>query len=385
MASVRKLKKNDPSSPWIVEYTNPSNGKRVRATPKSGLKRDAEELRRKIEREVETGTHIQHSLSPAVAEVVAVWIEVCRKRMLADDMSPETFHSYTGTIRNHIIPQLGSMKLSTLTLPKLQAWIDGLAASGKGVATIQYARLCLKMAISEACRLGTVGHNVMAAAPLRLPRARRPQIVIPTKDEVRKLIAATHMPFRLVVSTACFTGLRQSEIRGLTWANVDLVEGVITVQQQAMTRKPLDGKAYGLRRTKSCAGNRVVAIGEMLREALVEWRTKCPPSHLDLVFPTLAGGPIHVSTFRNDKWIPSLKRAGMLDAEGKPLFHFHALRHVYATLMIEQGVPPKILQKLMGHASIKLTFDRYGHLYEQHEKTRPALGKIDAEFRLEAA
>ena len=177
--------------------------------------------------------------------------------------------------------------------------------------------------------------------------------------------------------TAIFTGLRASELRGLTWGDVDLKAAELHVRQRA--------DRYGeIGKPKSKAGHRTVPLPPMGLNTLREWKLKCP--HSELVFPTVSG---RISRY-NDI-VRALqaagRRAGLLDAEGKPKYSgLHALRHFYASWCINpidrggQGLPPKVVQERLGHSSIVMTMDTYGHLFPAEQDAEKRLA--DAERAL---
>jgi integrase len=178
---------------------------------------------------------------------------------------------------------------------------------------------------------------------------------IPTVDEVRRIIAATKGRWRPLLLTAIFTGLRASELRGLPWSDVDLKRG----DQYNVIGPP-----------KSAAARRTVPIPPLLVNTLREWKLRCPPSEYGLVFPTAIGNIANHKNLIRTALIPTIRRAGLLDPAGKPKYTgLHVLRHFYASRLINAkadgglALPPKVVQERMGHSSIVMTMDVYGHLF----------------------
>jgi integrase len=183
--------------------------------------------------------------------------------------------------------------------------------------------------------------------------------------------------------TAVFTGMRSSELRGLTWANVDIENKLVHVRQRA--------DAYNeIGRPKSSAGDRTIPIPPIVANTLREWQLVCPRRNvgtkeqpkmvLDLVFPTGSGNVESRSNIAKRGLIPTMIAAGITvdtgerDDEGKPIVTakypgLHALRHFYASWSINpvsaggQGLSPKVVQERMGHSTIAMTMDTYGHLF----------------------
>jgi integrase len=112
--------------------------------------------------------------------------------------------------------------------------------------------------------------------------------------------------------------------------------------------------------------------------ALKQWQLECPRGKLNLVFPNTVG---NIETMRNvhgRMWVPLLLKCALINEGGKPRYNFHKLRHAAASLFIKHLGSPKRVQAIMGHASIRMTYDLYGHLFEDHDADREAMKKIEA-------
>lgn len=167
---------------------------------------------------------------------------------------------------------------------------------------------------------------------------------------------------RPLLLTAIFTGLRASELRGLPWSAVDLDNRSLTVFQRA-------DRYNQIGRPKSGAGDREVPLTPIVVNALREWKLACPKGDLDLVFPNGSGNVESLGNIVNRALKPPQQRAGVL-VDGKAKYTgMHALRHWYASWCINRtkdgglGLPPKTVQERMGHSSITMTLDVYGHLF----------------------
>ena len=171
--------------------------------------------------------------------------------------------------------------------------------------------------------------------------------------------------------TAIFTGLRASELRGLRWADVDLNKSELHVRQRA-------DRYHDIGKPKSDAGERTVPLTPILVNTLREWKLACPKSELGLVFPTGAGGVEAHSNIVHRGLAPTLLAAGVTvdekGAEGQTekrakYTGLHAFRHFYASWCINRRsdggleLPAKVVQERLGHASITMTLDVYGHLF----------------------
>jgi integrase len=170
---------------------------------------------------------------------------------------------------------------------------------------------------------------------------------------------------------AIFTGLRSSELRGLRWSDVDFGLGQLTVRQRA-------DRWGSIGSPKSDAGKRSVPLAPLVVNALKEWSLACPRGEADLVFPTRQGRPRQINTIHTHGLVPLQKAAGIIAEGSKPKYGMHSLRHAAASLFIEQGFTPKRVQALMGHSTIQMTFDTYGHLFPAPEDDQAAMRQLQA-------
>jgi len=166
--------------------------------------------------------------------------------------------------------------------------------------------------------------------------------------------------------TAIFTGLRASELRGLRWADVDLAKGELHVRQRA-------DRFHVIGRPKSEAGERTVPMPTVLANTLKEWKLACPKGQLGLAFPNLRGNIESHSNIITRGFMPAQVEAGVA-IDGKAKYTgLHALRHFYASWCINRKadggleLPPKTMQGRLGHSSITMTMDTYGHLFPNND------------------
>jgi len=269
------------------------------------------------------------------------------------------------------------MKLSALTMPRVTGFDEELRDAGRSIAMRRKILTSLKAILKYAQSKGWCAQNVAAgykvksnnrndAGPLREGHD------FPTKAELRTLIDKAPGRWRPLIIVAIFTGMRVSELRGLRWQDVDLAKAVVHVRQRADNF----GK-IGM--PKSKAGSRDIPLAPIAVNALRQWRSDCPVGPLGLVFPGEDGGVESYFTIRSSGWIPLQLEAGICTDTGEAKYSFHALRHAAASLFIAYlNWTPKRLQSVMGHASIAMTFDRYGHLFADHDNDREAMEKLQA-------
>ena len=186
---------------------------------------------------------------------------------------------------------------------------------------------------------------------------------IPTPDEIRAIVAHLEGVRRPLLLTAIFTGLRASELRGLRWADIDLRRAVLHVRQRA-------DRYQQIGRPKSEAGERTVPLPPLLVNTLREWKIACPKGAKDLAFANQRGNPHTLADIVRRSLHPAQITAGVVDEQGRAKYGgLHTLRHFYASWCINRRadggleLPLKLVSTRLGHASIQMTADRYGHLF----------------------
>lgn len=369
--SVRKRILNDGEIRWQVDYRD---GAGVRRHRQFTTKREADGFHAKAHTEVAAGVHTPDSASITIAEAAALWIARCER----EGLERTTILAYRQHADLHIVPHIGKVKLSRLSTPVVNTFRDQLLDAGRSRDMVRRVLASLAAIVSEAQARGLVAtNNVRAAARTKRKRGEgQGQIEMPTKDELRAIIAATPDRHRPLILTALFVGLRASELRGLLWSDVDLKAGEIKI-----SRRVDRFNEFGP--PKSEAGTRTVPMSPFLLNTLKTWRLACPKGELDLVFPNGAGnienhGNLLVRIF----WPIQVAAGVTVIHNGKPdaKYSLHALRHACAALWIEQGFGPKRIQVLMGHSSITQTFDRYGYLFGSRAADTDAMAAIAAKL-----
>ena len=238
MATVSKrtwTHKGEPRTAWITRWVDLGGKQRIKTFQTKKL---ADTYRNTVETEIRQGTHVAESASLTVREGCELWLHECSARVSRGEMTRHTYAFYEVRARLHIVPTLGIQKLSNLTAPMIIKWRKDLAedtSRPRGQRTIAATVQCLSVMISEMQGLGLIRHNVVKETPLRRKhmRATKRRGKIPTRDEVRAIIAESRGRDRLIYQIAILCGLRKGEIRGLDWRHVDLDEREIRVRQKA--------------------------------------------------------------------------------------------------------------------------------------------------------
>jgi integrase len=357
---------------WVVAYTDGGGSRRIKTFDR---KRDADSFQAMVGVDVRGGLHVPDSQSIMVAEAARLWLERCE----GNGLERTTIAAYQQHVTLHIVPFLGAVKLSQLTVPMVRAFEDKLALD-RSPAMVRKVLTSLGSVLADAQERGLVAQNVVRGLRTRRPRGKGARsdrrhngklkvgVDIPTPGEIRAIIAALEGDsvaphWRPLFLTAIFTGLRASELRGLRWSDVDLKRGELHIQQRA--------DRYGkIGAPKSDAGERAVPLAPKLVNTLRTWRLACPKGELDLVFPNGHGRVENHSNIIQRGLIPVLLAAAVVTKTSKAKYPgLHALRHFYASWCINRRVdgglelPLKVVQARLGHASIQMTADRYGHLF----------------------
>lgn len=387
--SVRKrtwtTRKGETKEAWIVDYA--VNGERHIETFQR--KKDADAREAQVTVNVGKGIHIAPNKTPTVKEAGNLWIEACE----AAELHRSSTEAYEQHLRLHIVPALGAYRLAQLTTPLIREFADNLRAGRvpdgekRSQAMTKRVLVSLGTMLADAQERGLVATNV--ARGLKSGRKRgkdkgakrrklKVGIDIPTPEEIKAILAHAPDRWRPLLLTAAFTGLRASELRGLSWPDVDLKHGKLHVRQRADRYKEMG-------EPKSEAGERTLPLPSMIVNTLREWKLRCPKGEDNLVFPTGAGGIENHANILHRGLEPPQITAGIvahvLDDDGKPVrdkdgkpvtapkYALHALRHFYASWCINRRVdgglelPIKVVQERMGHSTITLTADVYGHLF----------------------
>jgi len=352
---------------WVVAYTDQDGTRRIKTFER---KKDADAYHARVAVDVSAGTHTAESRSLTVAEAGRLWIESAE----AAKLERSTLEQYRRHLDLHIAPFIGAVRLAQLTVPAVRAFEDRLRAA-RSPAMVRKVLTSLGSILADAQERGLVAQNV--ARSLRTRRLRGKErhadrrqkgrlkvgVDIPTPDEVRAIIAHLKGRWRPMLLTTMFTGLRVSELRGLRWSDVDLRRGEIHVRQRADRWRVIG-------RPKSEAGERTIPLPPMVVNALREWKLACPRGELDLAFPNGAGRVEDASNIAERGWIPTQIAADIVTKAGEAKYPgLHSLRHFYASWCINRRadggleLPLKVVQARLGHASIQMTADRYGHLF----------------------
>jgi integrase len=375
MPTIRKRSWTAPDgtakTAWQVAYADAA-GKRRRK--QFDRKRDAEAWITRAAFDVTQGTHTPDSQSISVEKAGELWLARGRR----ENLEATTLAAYGQHLRLHIVPHCGARKLSQLTKPIVEGYRDHWVETLSRPMAARVLRSFTSI-IAEAQRRGHVAQNVAQGVRIARQKREKPKVVIPSKADLKAVLRAAEassdgMALPLVM-LAIYAGLRASELRGLPWASIDLNGAAVTISQRA-------DAAGVIGHPKSAAGHRTIPLPPSVVKALKAWKLACPPNDLGLVFPSVGrhegqAGRVMPYPYTAKNVLGPVLTAAKLDGKGYTL---HDFRHAAASLWIEQRVAPKRVQAWMGHSSIQVTFDTYGHLFDAADRDAIVASAIEAEL-----
>jgi integrase len=287
-------------------------------------------------------------------QAVTEWLGAARTGVIrtrsGDPYKPSALRSYEQSLNTHVLPKLGRLRLSQITRVAIQDLVDQMVAAGAAPSTTRNAVLPLRAIYRRAITRSEIMTNPTERLTLPAVRGRRERVARP--QEAQALIEAVPAGDRAIWATALYAGLRLGELKALRWQDIDLQENIIWVQRSW-------DRQEGPITPKSHAGTRRVPISKPLRGHLIAHRL-AQPGQQQLAFGRPDGQPFTQA-------VTNRARAAWRTHHLQPI-GLHECRHTYASFMIASGINAKALSSYMGHSSITITLDRYGHLMPGNEK-----------------
>ena len=352
-----------PDGKWEARYTigrDPGTGKQVQ---KSVYGATQAEVRKKLQQattQIDSGTYLEPS-KMTVAQWLDLWLVE-----YTGGLKVNTAVSYETQIRMHIKPALGAVKLEKLTTPAVQSFYNDLQRKkGLSAKTVKNIHGVLTRALGQAVAVGYARYN--PCQNTQLPRIEKKKITPLEGDAITNFLdAILGQPLETLFRTALLTGMRQSELMGLTWDCVDFESGTILVDKQLIKEKKIDG-VYRFAEPKNSNARRIAPAPSVMR-MLRGLKSKQAEQQLragqmwlntrNLVFTNEIGQHYaHNTLSRSFKRIA--KKIGLENN------CFHDLRHSYAVLSLQNGDDIKTLQENLGHATVAFTLDVYGHVSDK--------------------
>ncbi len=320
-----------------------------------GSKKDAEKRLSELLHQLDTGNYMKPGKT-TVADYLNSWLSV----YCWPNLAPRTAESYQYIVRHHLTPTLGNIPLTQLKAEHLQHLYTDKLSTGLSNRTVQYLHVTLHKALSSALKLGMITRN--PADAVEAPKVIRHEMRIMNESDIHIFLEyAKDTAYYPLFYLALFTGMRRSELLALRWSDIDLLLCQLSVTRtihQLHTGKIIFGQP------KTGKSRRVVSLSPSTSLVLKEHQDQqvkireslgLTLADDDLVFCKYDGNPLLPDSITH-AWARLAKRTGLKG------IRLHDARHTHASLMLKQGVHPKIVQERLGHASITITLDTYSHV-----------------------
>ena len=287
--------------------------------------------------------------------------------------SKRTVELYRRYSKLDILPAMGDQTLISITPDMVQRMYDYQLEKGKSNHHVHTLHKIMNVAMSHAVKLGLIPRNPCRGTTP--PKIQRTEMMFYDETQVQQLLNTALVigdQYYPVYFLAIHTGMRQGELLGLKWEDIDLTRRTLQVKRQCLRHK---GGGFEFSAPKSRSGSRTVILGKQAVEVLkaqyiriAEMRQKAEDEweEYDMVFPTRVGTPILHSNLRRG-FRQLLKESGL------PKIRFHDLRHTAASLMLNNGIPVLIVSRRLGHAKPSITLDVYGHLIPSKQEEAASL------------
>jgi len=323
-----------------------------------GNRTEAQKRLRQILTELDKGIFAKPGKT-TVAEYLSTWLQDYCKPSL----SPRTHRLYSYICRTHVIPAIGRITLMELRSQHLQKLYSEKLASGLSTRTVQICHVVIHKALKNAVRINQISRNVADAVDK--PKIQRREMHPMTENELSRFLdAAKQGDYYSLFYTYLFTGMRRSELLAVRWCDVDLLGMQISVSR---TMQYLSGGKNHItfKEPKSKKSKRLIALSPSTVSLLKEHRKAQekireslrlqPITEKDLIFSHWDGSPLLPDSITH-AWVKLVRKCGLKG------IRLHDARHTHATIMLKQGVHPKVVQERLGHSTISTTLDTYSHV-----------------------
>lgn len=369
--TIKKKKRKDGR--WKGQYTvTLPDGTLKRKSVYARTKKEVAKKLREAIAESEGGL-VFDAGNLTVADYLERWLE----GSVRGSVWHTTYRDYKGHVKNHIAPEIGRLKLSKLTATHVQALYRKKLDSGLAPRTVQYIHATLHKALDQAVKWRLVPYNVSdAATKPRQQRSERDALTLRQVFDFLDVAREAQDRFEALYAVAVFTGMRPGEMLALRWSDL-ILDGLEPVARVRRSLSKDDEGRPVFKSTKTEKGRSVSLLPEVV-EALKAHRKRQAEERLrysglwqdqDLVFPSETGGPMNWDNLVHRNLKPLMRKAGLPEGT-RP----YDLRHTFATLMLEQGENPKVVQDALGHSRIMHTMDTYSHVSPNIQ--REAFGRL---------
>jgi integrase len=347
MAWIReRFDMNGATTGYQVMYRDPVTGSQ-RSSGMFKRKRDARSQERLIEIRVQQGSWIDPDLQ---ATPYLDWAQQWFNTKAG--CTPKTLEGYESLLNKWILPHFGRTRINDIRHIHVEEWIATMHEAGLSASRMLQARALLSSTLKAAVRNQMIPSN--PAEGSSIPRKSRKPMRFLSPSEAHTLVNAMPEPHKTMILTLAYTGMRQGELTALRRRRVNLLRKEIVIAESATDVR--GRKVFGEPKNRQA---RSIEIPAFLIEPMARQLQSANTHPNSLVFTSTSDTPMDWSNFRKRVWIPAVEQAGV-----SPL-RMHDLRHTAASILIAQGCQPKFVQEHLGHSSITVTMDRYGHLYPE--------------------
>ena len=310
-----------------------------------------------------------------ISDALDLWADLSEAVGLngRDPVSRQTARAYRGIVRNKLRPIVGDTMLGDVDT-RYVAWLRNELIERFARAAAKTALRRFRGCLTECRVLGLIDQNPADDMTIRLTGRREPAIMIPSSDDALALLVAadrlassrdtrtrrTWMRYRPIMYLLRFSGMRIGEVLGLPWNSINERECCISIVQAV-------GGDRRIQAPKTDSAFRTIYVPRLVIDLLSDWRLHCPASPDRLVFPGRRGRPMSHRDFAGGPWALLSAEAGLIGADGRPLFRRHDFRHRLASELIDLGASLKEVQIHMGHATPEVTMRHYGHLLSDRD------------------
>jgi integrase len=339
-----------PDGRWMVQVTMPDG---TRKTTYAKTRAEVVEKRKELLKDAEqAGRMIPGRSYGSIGDFLEVWVV-----NVAPSVKPNTAKFYADYVRRYTA-DLAALTPAQLKPQHLTQLYAKLLKQGLSSTTVRHLHAVLHRALDNAVKQGIYSQNYCDLVDA--PRTLHKEMQTFSAEQTRTFLETIRgVRFEALFALAVSTGMRQGELLGLTWENVDIDRGMIYVKNNLQFIK---GEVF-LQDPKTDKSRRMIFVGPLVRELLAAHKERQQEERLvlaqdrkwNLVFTTLKGHPVHPSTLVHEHYYPILKRAKL------PHIRFHDLRHTAATLLLEAGINPKVVSEMLGHSSVGITLSLYAH------------------------
>ena len=356
MAKIRQRSSADGGG-YQVRYYGPDGKRHAKTFPR---KREAVLFAATVEADKARGEWVDPQLARTrLGEYVATYL-----RTLAH-LRPSSRLKVEGHFRNYVLPTFGDLPTADIRPGDVRAWVSAMLDHGLAPATVKAVLATFSRIMNQAVIDGLVTRSPIVG--VQLPKeGSGEEMKVLEAAQINALASSINPRFQTLIYTAAYTGLRWSELVALKVGNLDLLRGSVHVRESLVE---VNGRLFpGSTKT---GATRTVSLPRFLARMLSEHLGQFPPRD-GFVFTSVQGCPLRRNFYRRH-YLPALKASvdpelclcSARDCRERhvPLYRFHDLRHTCAALLIAQGAHPKEIQERLGHSTIRITFDRYGHLF----------------------